>query len=163
MSDISAAITSTLSILQAATVVAKGLYQGKVEADVKVRMGELLDLIFDARQKAFESQDELAAVKTLAADLEDKLMRLKEWGDDKKRYRLFKPESLGAVVYGLRESASGGDPPHYLCTSCCQQSVKSILNTKQSVAKQTVFLCPLCSAQFETAYRGSVTPEYAPE
>lgn len=158
MTDIPGALAS----LKGAADIVKILYGAKLSADVQEKVSNLQQLIFDARESAFNAQEELSVVKGKVADLERQISEHETWLEDKKRYQLFKPDNVSSVVYGLKEAASTGEPAHYLCTNCYQQRRKAILNNHPNANGFTVFLCPICKCQIPTGYRGRVEAKFAP-
>lgn len=156
-------IAGAISSLKTAAEIAKVLYTAKLDADTKEKISQLQQLVWDARESAYNAQDELAEVKKRHAEAEQAVMDFMKWGKDKERYRLFQPQGLNSVVYGVKESSADGEPPHYICTNCYQESRKSILHNKQSKEQRTAFHCPKCNCSIPTGYNGSVPAVYAPD
>jgi len=71
---------------------------------------------------------------------------LKQWGSEKKRYQLTDVGG-GAFAYALKAAMSNGEPPHYICTNCYEQSKKSILNHIDTGDGLHVLSCPRCPAK----------------
>ena len=156
-------IQSAIAGLKSAVEIIKAIYGAKLDADTKKQVDALQELIFEARQSAFNAQDDLSAVKQRVTDLEAQIAQFEEWSKESQRYKLFQPTSVSGVVYGLKESESNSEPPHYLCTNCYQQRRKSLLNTyKHPDAARAVFLCPVCKSQVPIEARGHVAPTFAP-
>jgi len=59
-------------------------------------------------------------------DLERQIAEMNGWEGEKQRYTLVTIWD-GSVAYALKESASQGEPPHWLCTFCYSNGKKSIL------------------------------------
>ena len=105
-------------------------------------------------------QGENAALVKRNRELENQLAELQAWGTEKNRYFLVAPWR-GSVVYALRESESNSEIPHLICTNCYQNGKKSILNMKQSRERLTYFGCPVCKAEVQTEFNGTVKVKYA--
>src|ERR1700704_1933690 len=54
---------------------------------------------------------------------------------------------------------SNGEPAHYICTNCYQQSKKSVLSHMQSAGGLYVITCSSCNAKMGIQ-RGYVPPSY---
>ena len=155
-------IGGALASLKAASDIVGILYKAKLAADVQEQVSHLKQLIFNAREQAFDAQEELSLVKAEVAKLNRQIDAFSQWGEDRQRYQMFQPLDVHSVVYALRESLAGGEPAHYLCANCYQQHRKSILNNGQTKSQWTTFDCPNCKASIPTAYRGQVPSVYAP-
>jgi hypothetical protein len=61
-----------------------------------------------------------AALVEEVADLKKKIADFETWNTQKQRYSLYQPW-VGASVYALKESASGGEPAHWICADCYEK------------------------------------------
>lgn len=156
-------IQGAIVSLKSAAEIVRVLYTAKLDTDTKEKIDQLKDLVFNARESALNSQNQLTEVLETCTELKRKMAELIEWGEDKKRYQLFKTNSIQSVVYAIKESAANGEPPHYLCTNCYEDRRKSILNNKQTPDKWTIFDCPKCNSSVPTGSRGEVSPIYIPD
>lgn len=157
-------IQSAIAGLKSAAEIAKVVYSAKLDADTKEKVVALQELIFEARQSAFNAQNDLATVKQRVTDLEAQIAEFEQWGKESQRYKLFNPQGVNGVVFGLKESESNSEPPHYLCTNCYQQRRKSFLYTyKHPDATRSAFLCSACKAQVPVEAKGHVVPTFAPD
>lgn len=157
------AIGTALASLKTAGEIVKAIYDAKLSDDTKSKVASLQQLIFDARQSAFDAQEELASVKSKAAELVSEMVKFETWDEESKRYKLFKSEALQSVVYALKEVNANAEPPHYLCTNCYQKRRKSILNLHKAVDGWMAFLCPECSSRVMTGARGQVISIFPPD
>ncbi len=128
---------------------------------------ELLKLVRSgpARDKASEMDAEIIAANGFAltaqthqfsllkkvSELEEELSRLKDFRREKENYEL---KNIGdtAFVYAYKPTMESTKPIHWLCSACCDQDRKSIL---QSGARYTgrggwsdIWKCPTCKAEF---------------
>jgi hypothetical protein len=103
--------------------------------------------------------DQLTMLKQVG-DLEKEISNLKAWEDEKKRYKLerFDP---GVLVYSLKPEDARGEPPHYLCATCYQNGMKSILQATTEIRySRRVHLCPQCKT--ELAFGPEIAPPRRP-
>lgn len=149
--------------LKAASEILKTLYKAKLDADTKDKLDELKQLVINANESAINYQKKMFEVLKLADEQKKIMAELIQWGKDKELYKLFQPENLGSVVYGVKEASTGGMPAHYLCTNCYQDNRKSILNNQTSKEGWTVFACPKCNTVIPTGFRGRVLPKFVPD
>lgn len=104
-------------------------------------------------------------------DAEAEVKRLKDWEGDKRRYKLVSPYR-GFMVYALHRVMSDGEPPHYLCASCFQKGLRSILQGMETGFRRkasatgnslSVYACPDCKAEAMTPYSDIPAPKYVEE
>jgi len=160
MAEFQAAVAS----LKAATDIAKAAKAVSDFNNVATALAEvnfkLMDAIVAANASVEKQGQQLARIK----DLEEELARVKAWEVQKQRYKLTSPQGLsGVVVYSLRQSASDGEPPHWICTSCYESGRRSIMNPQTDTGNWTSYICPQCKANFPTGSRGHWPIEYPPE
>lgn len=139
-------------------------------------MAKVLQGIHDtaARDRAvIDLQKEILAAQAAQSDLVEtvsalkkEVAHLKAWDADKQRYQLSEVRS-GATAYALKEGMEGGEPKHYLCASCYQQSHKSILQSKTLVpGRAHVLVCHDCgwhvyvSGMADPAHKNQLPPPY---
>ena len=96
--------------------------------------------VMDAQAMTLEAQGEQSRLLTRITELEKEFKRADDWDKERQRYGLI---HLGhRVVYGLREEPRQEEEPvHYLCATCYQDGVKSILQPHGYAA---VGKCPRC-------------------
>ena len=156
-------IQAGLAALKSAGDILKALYEAKLTTDVQTKVGDSFKLIIDARETVLNLQTKLSEIESLVSEKERQIAEFTKWGEDKKRYKLFQPNNLQSVTYGLSKSQACSEPPHYLCANCYSDSRKAILNNSEDKDRWTMFSCPKCKAVIPTGCRGRVLPEYAPE
>ncbi len=76
------------------------------------------------------------------------IANMKAWDTEKQRYQLTSPWQ-GAVLYSLKESMKGVEPPHYICTNCYHDGAKSILNQEFVGGGKIAFVCPRCKSSHQ--------------
>ena len=82
--------------------------------------------VMDAQSMALEAQGEQAQLLTRVKELEEETRRNEHWEKDKARYEL--TDRDGHKVYRLRKDSRRDDEPtHFLCPTCYESDVKSIL------------------------------------
>lgn len=113
---------------------------------------DLQDAVLDAQNDALVAQQEQFKQATRINGLEQVIAEFGNWEEEKARYKLVDVGSTGCVfVFLLRpESSYEDEPPHFICPSCYQRRIKSIL---QRVARGMLgTFCPEC----ETTYAVNV-------
>ena len=82
--------------------------------------------VLDAQSMTLEAQGEQARLLARVKELEEETKRIEYWEKDKARYEL--TDRVGNKVYQLREgSRQEGEPVHFLCPTCYENGVKSLL------------------------------------
>ena len=94
--------------------------------DLNTAVINMQGAVMDAQSMTLEAQGEQSRLVARITELEKEVKRADDWDKEKLRYELI---YLGRrVVYGLCEgSRQEGEPNHYLCTTCYEDGVKSIL------------------------------------
>ncbi|MDP2029301.1 MAG: hypothetical protein Q8K12_06680 [Thiobacillus sp.] len=155
-------IQGTITGLKAAADIAKSLMELKSISDVQAKVIELQSAILSAQSSALSANADQAAMVDEIRQLKDEVACIKAWETQKQRYKLLSPWSAG-VTYALKESMSNSEPPHLICTNCYESGRKSILNPLAGSNGFVSYVCPVCKSQIPTGYRGSPSPEYAPD
>ena len=78
------------------------------------------------------------ALLELVSELKDKLAKHETWEIERARYGL-KELPHGGLAYSLNEAEQSVEPAHYICATCYEDRVKSILQPKLKG-----FVCPRC-------------------
>jgi len=154
-----AEISAGLSSLKAATDIVKGLNAAATQAAVNDVKLTLQDHIFEAREALSAAQDAQAASLQRIRDLEQEIVRLKDWEREKQRYSL-KAVAIGAFAYTPKPGMENGEPPHWLCANCFNQRQKSFLQFKGQDrtasggrGETSTYACDACKASFKVSYR----------
>lgn len=139
--------SAAFSGLKTAYEIAKGLYSLHTSTEVKQAIADLLDKLVDARNEAFDSMETRSALSKRVDDLEQEIVRLKAWDDEKQRYEL-KRYNPGSLAYTLKPALVGVEPLHHLCANCYGQGKKSILqSTGELRMRYRVHVCPSCRTE----------------
>ena len=146
MSD-SDAVSKTVSTLQSAYSLAKGIADLNEAHAIKVQIGELQAQILSAQESALRSQEREAALARQVDELEQRIAQLETWNAEKQRYQLtdFGEETF---AYLLKPDMSEGEPTHRLCANCFEKRQKSILQYAHEDRGQDVYHCLNCDNMF---------------
>lgn len=118
-----------------------------LEGDItdKRELNDLLNLATSAYSKTMEMQAlYMDLLQEKEAILQENL-KLKDWQQDQANYEL---HSLAdnALVYKVKANAGASVPVHYLCTSCYQNHIKSILQADGHVGFERKLNCHTCKS-----------------
>lgn len=137
------------------------------KADLDKQAAQLFQIILAGQSGALEESVKQRALLETVRDLEEKLIRVNAWDQQKQRYELV-PLWQGAVTYALKKEGSRGEPPHWICGTCYDNGRRSILNDAihySASGRGRSFLvldCPVCKAQVASdSSGGSIERKYA--
>ena len=147
---------------------AKDIVQALNGAQNAVAINQIkLDLqgaILDAQQGLFVAQEAQSTAAKRIADLEQEIMRMKDWSAERERYQLVDVDR-GAFAYMPKPGMENSQPAHWLCTNCFEQGRKSFLQFKGqgmhangSRAEESAYGCDTCKSALKINYR--VKPAY---
>lgn len=152
MVDISA-IPGLLSSLKILKEFSQATLEIRDNVAFRERLIEVQPKIIDAYNAAIAAQEELSVLRK-------RLVELKTWETEKKRYKLV-DHGGGTYTYSLRPEKARGEPFHRICASCYQDGKKSILQNAGGKANgRDRFECPACQRMF---YLGIYTPPPTPK
>jgi len=156
-------IQGTIYSLKLAGDLAKSLFELKSISDVQAKVVELQSIILSAQSSALAANAHQTTMIEEIRNLKEEIARVKAWEKEKQRYKLIDPWP-GTVLYALKKECSSSEPPHWICTKCYEDGIKSILNP-QIKAIRLVWVCPKCKCEFHSPYHriDDLVPEYAPE
>lgn len=157
MVDMSA-IAGAVSSLNAAVDIVKAIKDLRDSSIVQSKVIELQSTILEAQSSLFAANEERAALIEGIRQSEQKIADLEAWNTEKQRYQLT-DIGEGTFAYALKGSVSNGEPAHYICTNCYEQSKKSVLHHMQSGGGMHVMSCPRCSAKMGIGH-GYRAPSY---
>ena len=149
--------------LKTASDIAKGFLHLKSLAEVQGKVIDLQEAILSAQSSALAAQSEQFTMIEHVRDLEEEIARMKAWEGEKQRYQLMHPwKGVAFVVYALKESSKGSEPPHWICTKCYDDGRRTILQSNFNRNGFWLLVCPTCKAEIHSDLRGTHTPAYAP-
>lgn len=155
---VSTLIASIPGLASAATAIASATDTVKRNA----QLIEFQNALIKLNSEAVAIQTQNSSLARRNQELEDVITRLKNWESERTRYRLCTIFS-GSIAYALLRSRSDGEPPHFLCAQCFENSRRVFLNFAQEKNGWYWLRCPECAAQIPTDYRSTSEPKYAEE
>jgi len=151
-------ISAIAASINAAVNITKAMKDLRDLALVQSKVIELQGVILEAQSGLFTANEERASLIEEIREAESKIAQLETWNAEKQRYQLTDIGD-GNFAYALRQSMSSGEPPHYICTACYQNSKKSILHHFETGSGLHVVTCPGCSAKMSID-RDYIAPSY---
>lgn len=157
------AIQGAISGLKTAADLAKGLIQLKSTADMQVQVIELQSAILAAQSNALAAQADQFTMIQRIRELEEEIARIKAWEEEKKRYQLVNPwQGAASLVYAVKESCKGAEPPHWICAKCYDDGRRTILQPKYDDRTYLLLFCATCKSDIHSGLRGVHRATYAP-
>jgi DNA repair exonuclease SbcCD ATPase subunit len=133
-------ITSALSSLKVASDIIKGFNSLKVEATVKEKSTELLNIIISLQHSIFSLQSEYEKLSKLKSALEDELQKLKEWDSIKNKF-ILKEVAPDTIAYVHKDSSEAASDKHWLCANCFDnEKIESIYQIKIRGNRLVIFI-----------------------
>lgn len=156
-------IQSAVTGLKTAFDLTQTLVGLKVGAEVNAKAIELQQVVMSAQANAFAAQSQQFTMLEEIRALKEEVARIKAWERQKQRYKLHEP--WGSIfVYALKESMSEGEPAHWICTNCYENSSRSILQFAFNQQIGRHYSCPTCKAVVSYPLLGDPPPiQYAIE
>lgn len=145
---ITEAATSAGGALKGAVDLAKEVNALQVDYNVKSKTIDLLDKLIDARTGQYALTELLGEAKQRIVELESLLEKKQNWDNEKLNYEMYHPIT-NTVVYALKPTDDPEFKPHYLCTTCYESGVKSILQYDTSSIAYKTLKCHRCSAEYK--------------
>lgn len=145
---ITEAATSASGALKGAVDLAKEVNALQVDYNVKSKTIDLLDKLIDARTSQFALTELLGEAKQQIVELETQLTKKQDWETEKLNYELFHPIT-NTVVYVLKPTGESDFKPHYLCPTCYESGLKSMLQYQSSSIAYKVLMCHKCSSEYK--------------
>jgi primase-polymerase (primpol)-like protein len=153
------AIQGAITGLKTATDIAKGLLHLQSLAEVQTKVIDLQSAILAAQSSALTAQSDQFAMIQRVRDLEEEIARVKAWEEEKQRYQLITPWP-GCHVYALKESSKGTEPPHWICTQCYENGMKSLLHDTQHWDRQIKQIIQCHRCKFALEIRATTERQY---
>ena len=131
---------------KAAFDVAKGINSLSSEVEKNLAVVEIQRHVMEGNSNLMAAQQAHSdALKRIDA-LEKEVLHLKDWSGEKQNYVLKSIDPSG-FAYVPKAGLENGQPPHWLCTNCFDQSEKSILQMKDAGGPMATYHCNRCSGQ----------------
>ena len=147
-----------LESLKSASTISRellGLVRGGAASDKigEDKIGEMNAKILEAQQFAMVTQSDHFSLSKRVGDLEKELVDLKDFRREKQNYEF---QSIGdtAFVYAYKPTVESAKPPHWLCSTCCDQDQKSILQFGGMGLCTTwvIWKCHLCESEIRVLH-----------
>ena len=140
--------------IKAATSLSKELLTLKLGGDVQAKVSEMNTKLISAQQHATTAYSSQMELSKLVHDLEEEVVRLKDWNVKKQDYEL---QALGktAFAYVYKPPVDSTEPMHWLCSRCCDQDRKSVLQfrgTDVIDSQWDIWKCHLCESEIRVLF-----------
>lgn len=126
------AIGGALSSFKTLTDIAQSFLQVRDTALIQGKVVELQAAIIGAQNETMAIQAAHAPLVARVKELEQEIVRLKDWEAEKQRYRLTEIDGL-AFVYSHKPGMEAGEPAHWLCQKCFREGHPSTLQFFRSI------------------------------
>lgn len=153
--------------LKAALDIAKGLNATADAVAINDAKIALQTAIIEAQTSLLAAQEAQTANLRRIEQLEQEIVRLKDWSGERERYHLIDADR-GAFVYMPKPNMENGEPAHWLCANCFNQGRKSFLLFKGQDASrgggrgaESTYGCDGCKSSLKVFYR--TKPHYPGE
>ncbi len=152
-------ISAGLNSLKAAKDIVKALHAIQAGADLNEIKISLQGHILEAQEGLFAAQEAQSASARRIADLEQEIVRLKDWSAERERYHLVNV-CRGSFAYMPKPGMEKGQPAHWLCTNCFDHGKKSYLSFKgQDKSRsggngdESTYGCDTCKGSIKVNWR----------
>ena len=166
-----AEIGASIGGLKAALDIAKGLNALSDAVALNDAKIALQGAIIEAQSSLLAAQEAQTTNLKRIDELEQKIVRLKDWSGERQRYDLTAIDR-GAFAYMPKPGMEDGKPAHWLCANCFEQGQKSLLQFKGSGeaskgrSDEALYGCDACKASLRVHWRRKPTypsdPEHEP-
>lgn len=122
--------------------------------EARVKIDEVNTKILEVQQFAMSAYSHQLSLSKRISDLEKELMDLKDFRREKQNYEL---QALGktAFAYVYKPPVDSAEPAHWLCSTCCNQDHKSILQLRTFgnllETGYDIWTCHSCDAEIKVA------------
>ena len=138
--------------IQAAFEIIKVLNATATQAQINEIKLELQGHLLAANQALTAAQAADAISTQRIRDLEQEIVKFKDWECQKKRYEL-KAVGVGALAFSPKPGMENGEPAHLLCTTCFEDRRRSFYQRQPSNTARThlgiptIYECQLCHSK----------------
>ena len=139
-----AAVASTLKALGDTAKTVKDLSSREA---IKEKIGELLDQIATANERALAAHARETALLERVKQLEGEKLALEDWTTEKQRYKLT-DFGGGTFAQTVKPGMEGDETPHRLCNPCFQERRKGYLHSKGDFNGREKVVCDACDKTF---------------
>jgi hypothetical protein len=153
-----AEIGTAISGLKGALDIVKGLNAASGAVAVNDAKIALQSTIIEAQGSLLAAQETQAANLRRVEQLEQEIVRLKDWSAERERYHLV-DIYRGSVAYMFQPEMDEGEPAHWLCANCFDQGKKSFLQfkgqgrTSGGRTDEATYGCDACKAAVTVGFR----------
>ena len=115
-----------LESIKSAGVISRELISLVRSGAASEKIGEMNAKILEAQQFALAAQTDQFTLSKKIGDIEKELVDMKDFRREKENYEL---QNIGntAFIYAYKPSVESSQVRHWLCSTCCEQDRKSIL------------------------------------
>ena len=128
-----------------------GLVRG---GEARVKVDEVNTKVLEAQQFAMSAYSHQLSLSKRVGDLEKELVDLKDFRREKQNYEL---QALGntAFAYVYKPPMGSTKPIHWLCSTCCDQDRKSVLQVRSfGTLRETglvIWFCQNCNGEIKVS------------
>ena len=149
-----ATVTGAYEGLKAAKDIISGLFDAKIDIEVKAKIIEVQNKLGEAQDTLFGLREELFKLQEANNNLNRALENAQSWQTKSDQYELTKTNG-GAVVYIFK-----GQPEHFACPSCFNSKQVHILQTNRTISGK--YRCTGCNSEFPIEQQKHVEVRYNP-
>ena len=158
IAEIGAGLSSAKTLMD----IAKGLNAANTQAQVNEVKIALQEKIMDVLHALSVASTAEATSGEHVRQLEQEVMRLKDWEAEKERYEL-KAVDLGTFAYMPKPGMEKGEDAHWLCTNCFEHGKRSVMqyqgiNKPKDGPSTDMYQCNSCHGTMGVHFR--VRPKY---
>ncbi|MGL6245683.1 hypothetical protein [Pseudomonas sp.] len=136
-------ITAALSSLSAAIGLVKSASDARDEAKINTAMSEVNRRYFELSMAAIELVEKCNALLCTNADIQTQLSELQRKARERENYLLHEV-APGRFAYRFNPTNDTGDAPHYVCQTCQDKDIKSVLHVTNDSMLGTTYQCLNC-------------------
>lgn len=153
------AIKAGYDSIKGALDIAQGFQALKTEAAVNQAVINIQRSLLEAQRALNEADARHTADLARVSELEQQVMKLKDWSAERERYHLV-DVWRGALAYMPKPGMEDGKPAHWLCVNCFEQGRKSPLQFKGQdqtktggLGPESSYGCDACRASIKVSFR----------
>lgn len=136
--------------------IAQGFQSLKTEAAINQAIIDIQRSLLEAQRGLNEADTRHAADLKRIDELEQEIVRLKDWSAERVRYEAVSIY-LGTIAYMPKLGMEDGKPPHWLCANCFERGLKSFLSFKGQDKghdrSESTWGCDTCKSSIKVSFR----------